>query len=298
MWGCRLIAGLVCHAAYAESMAKHLKSDDPEHSPEVLPSGAVEYTARSWANDALWLSAADRERMLLGYDVHGAPPAAGDYIAAHHPALTAAGAKQQQQDAIGGIKGGNTYIPLHKARLQQARSALRSSKEQTFDRSATVAAVTQQLDRVAAELQELQNKGAKGVSAPAAGGHSRSATASQLPLAEYRGVEEVTPPRPSVHSASYITPSRAPAGPPPSRIPAAATAVTGAAQPKPPAKGLDVDFMALQRVFEDMLSRDEPPDYEDFLKKTSFLQRAPSPPRAALRAVTQGLPPFGQPKPK
>ena len=41
--------------------------------------------------------------------------------------------------------------------------------------------------------------------------------------------------------------------------------------PRPPS-GLDSDFVALQKIFEDMLSREDPPDYSDFVAKTSFIE--------------------------
>lgn len=71
-------------------------------------------------------------------------------------------------------------------------------------------------------------------------------------------------------------------GPVPTPIP---TTLPPPAPAPAPAPRLDVGFLSLQRVFEDMMSSDEPPDYDDFLRKTSFLAKAPSPPRAAIHAV-------------
>jgi hypothetical protein len=159
------------------------------------------------------------------------------------------------------VQGIEPYIPLHQARIP-ARSDTHPAR--ALDGSglrlpASVGSgdVVAKLDKLTAELQQLQQQRVQ----------RTQVTTSAVPA---RPRLEPAADAPVFYSRADVAPKEA------------------------PAKAVDMDFVALQRVFEEMLSKEEPPNYDDFLKRTSFLPRAPSPPRAALHAVgaTAGSPPM------
>ncbi len=73
--------------------------------------------------------------------------------------------------------------------------------------------------------------------------------------------------------------------------------------PPPPAsmaapaapRGLDSEFVALQRLFEDMLSKQDPLDFNEFLEKTSFIDVAAPQPPPPPAGVVSAPPPGGLP---